>query len=52
MTTKNNVTCKMVLVGETGVGKTSIIHRYLYNEYEENRMSTSSAQYKNKLLPN
>ena len=50
MTTKNNVTCKMVLVGETGVGKTSIIHRYLYNEYEENRISTSSAQYKNKIL--
>ena len=50
MATEDNITCKVVLVGETGVGKTSIIHRYLYNEYDDNRISTSAAEYKNKIL--
>ena len=50
MATEDNITCKVVLVGETGVGKTSIIHRYLYNEYDDNRMTTSAAEYKNKVL--
>ena len=50
MATQDNITCKMVLVGESGVGKTSIIHRYLYNEYDDNRITTSSPEYKNKIL--
>ena len=50
MATEDNITCKVVLVGETGVGKTSIIHRYLYNEYDDNRITTSAAEYKNKVL--
>ena len=50
MATEDNITCKVVLVGETGVGKTSIIHRYLYNEYDDNRITTSSPEYKNKIL--
>ena len=50
MATQENITCKMVLVGESGVGKTSIIHRYLYNEYDDNRITTSSPEYKNKIL--
>ena len=50
MATEDNIACKVVLVGETGVGKTSIIHRYLYNEYDDNRITTSSPEYKNKIL--
>ena len=50
MATQDNIACKVVLVGETGVGKTSIIHRYLYNEYDDNRITTSAAEYKNKVL--
>ena len=50
MATEDNIACKVVLVGETGVGKTSIIHRYLYNEYDDNRITTSAAEYKNKIL--
>ena len=50
MATEDNIACKVVLVGETGVGKTSIIHRYLYNEYDDNRITTSAAEYKNKVL--
>ena len=50
MATQDNISCKVVLVGESGVGKTSIIHRYLYNEYDDNRITTSSPEYKNKIL--
>ena len=50
MATEDNIACKVVLVGETGVGKTSIIHRYLYNDYDDNRITTSSPEYKNKIL--
>ena len=50
MATQDNISCKVVLVGEAGVGKTSIIHRYLYNEYDDNRITTSSPEYKNKIL--
>ena len=50
MATQDNISCKVVLVGESGVGKTSIIHRYLYNDYDDNRITTSSPEYKNKIL--
>ena len=50
MATQDNISCKVVLVGESGVGKTAIIHRYLYNEYDDNRITTSSPEYKNKIL--
>ena len=32
MENQENITCKVVLVGESGVGKTSIINRYLNNK--------------------
>ena len=37
MKDKNNISCKVVLVGDPGVGKTSIIERYINNKYEENQ---------------
>ena len=33
---KDNITCKVVLVGDSGVGKTCIIQRYVNNNYNEN----------------
>ena len=50
MATQDNISCKLVLVGESGVGKTSIIQRYINNEYEENTIATSAPEYKNKVL--
>ena len=41
----DNISCKVVLVGDTGVGKTCIIQRYVNNNYEENVESTVASTY-------
>ena len=46
----NNITCKAVLVGDSGVGKTCIIQRYVNNDYNENTESTSTSTYSYKTL--
>ena len=38
-------TCKTILIGESGVGKSCIIYRYINNKYDENSMSTTGANY-------
>ena len=42
------IPCKIILVGDSGVGKTSIINRYL-DHYKENITSTLTASYSSKL---
>ena len=37
--------CKVVLLGDSGVGKTCIIQRYVNNNYNENTESTSTSTY-------
>ena len=39
---KNPIPCKIILVGESGVGKTSIISRYIKNLYSDNQPATLS----------
>ena len=34
------LTFKVITIGDTNVGKTSIIRRYIYNVFEENIIST------------
>ena len=46
----NNITCKVVLVGDTGVGKTCIIERYVNDKYQEENDSTIASTYKYKNL--
>ena len=46
----NNVTCKVVLVGDSGVGKTCIIQRYVNKEFSENTESTIASTYTYKML--
>ena len=44
------VTCKIVLLGEIGVGKTSIISRYVANTFSEVLMSTTGASFATKKI--
>ena len=39
------LTCKVVLIGESGVGKTSIISRYTTNIFKSQLMSTPGANF-------
>ena len=43
-------TCKVVLIGESGVGKTCIIARFINNVFEDNTMSTTGASYAGKTM--
>ena len=43
------IPCKVILVGESGVGKTSIISRY-FNRYQEKTESTLGAYFSNKTI--
>ena len=43
-------TCKVVILGEPGVGKTSIISRYITNQFFPVVISTTGASYSTKLL--
>ena len=39
------LTCKVVLIGESGVGKTSIISRYTTNTFKSHLMATPGANF-------
>ncbi len=42
------VPCKIVLVGQSGVGKTNIITKYVNNEFSEDTESTNGASFASK----
>ena len=44
------IICKVVIIGEPGVGKTSIISRYVNNKFYEFMISTTGASYATKNL--
>ena len=44
------ITCKVVLLGESGVGKTSIIQRYISNSFTPGVASTGGANFTSKLM--
>jgi small GTP-binding protein len=41
---------KVVIIGNSGVGKTSICNRYFNNKFEENTVSTYGTSYVTKVL--
>ena len=47
---KQEIELKMILLGESGVGKTSIINRYFHDKFEETIVSTLSMSYVEKIL--
>ena len=44
------ITCKVVLLGESGVGKTSIIQRYINNSFNPGVSSTGGANFTSKTM--
>jgi GTPase SAR1 family protein len=46
----NAVACKVVLLGESGVGKTSIISRYVKNIFSSNELPTPGASFASKIM--
>ena len=47
---KGAISCKVVLIGESGVGKTSIISRYIYNTFSSVLMATPGANFTTKTV--
>jgi small GTP-binding protein len=50
MTDEGAINCKVVLVGESGVGKTSIIQRYIANKYKAQNLPTTGANFVTKMI--
>ena len=46
------IACKVILIGGSGVGKTSIIARYIHNEFNSNSHSSSGASFSSKTILN
>ena len=44
------INCKVVLIGESGVGKTSIINRYTQNTFKSQRLPTTGANFVTKTI--
>ena len=42
---ENEIKCKVVLIGKSGVGKTSIISRYTSNTFKDSLMATPGANF-------
>ena len=47
---QDNITCKVVLVGDSGVGKTCIIQRYVNKNFNENTESSITSTYTYKIV--
>ena len=50
MSKKQEKSCKVILVGESAVGKTCIIRKFADDEYDESTTSTMAASCENKKL--
>jgi GTPase SAR1 family protein len=44
------VTCKVVLIGDSGVGKSSIINRYTKNTFSSDLLPTLGASFASKVM--
>jgi len=46
-----SISKKAVILGDSGVGKTSLLVRYLFNQFDENSMPTLGASFKTHTVP-
>ena len=49
-TDKKAKSCKVVLLGDSGVGKTSIISRYISNTFSSQQLPTTGANFVSKMV--
>jgi small GTP-binding protein len=42
---------KVVILGDSGVGKTSILYRYIFDKFERENLPTLGASFKSKTIP-
>ena len=47
---EDNIKCKVVLIGRSGVGKTSIISRYTTDNFKESLMTTAGPSFNVKIM--
>ena len=47
---EGSIPCKVILLGEAGVGKTGLIARFINNSFEDNITSTTGASYYGKTM--
>ena len=45
-----SISCKVILIGESGVGKTCLIKRFVLNDFNANEDSTLGASYSNIII--
>ena len=50
MSNSTAISCKVVMLGESGVGKTCIINRYINGTFNPESMTTSGASYASKTM--
>ncbi len=50
MSEEGAINCKVVLLGESGVGKTSIIARYITNTFKSQNLPTTGANFVSKTI--
>ena len=50
MSEEGAIICKVVLIGESGVGKTSIINRFTSNTFRSQQLPTTAANFVTKLV--
>ena len=42
---------KVVILGDSGVGKTSILYRYIFDKFDNQNLPTLGASFKSKVIP-
>ena len=47
---EGSIPCKVILLGESGVGKVGLIARFINNSFEDNITSTTGASYAGKTM--